>query len=364
MSEFISDVALIEVHLDHVDLNEWQQPHLPTNDQAKDCIESIFIPAWNNRPTVAPPIVTLNDVGILTDKNLMAVIASPGVGKSSICESVVANILNQDADCLGFKVATHCHNAIYIDFERTNLDVWNSFQRMNKRAGIKYGTATTGVILAGMRSIPRLKERLEAIVYLLANNICDLLLLDGAGDLVTDTNDLLQAIECRIFLRELTVKYNVSIFTTLHPNPGSFKPRGHIGSEITREAECVLLAKPYEGDCRIITSEFDYGKNRNNAPIQSGYKWSDEEKMFISVDIEMLTPQGKNDAKVAAKMVNLERIAKAVLVPPIAMKNTELLKAIMEMEGNSKATAKRIVEGLLDGDIISKGVDGYYRLIV
>ncbi len=354
---------------DGEDMDSWQPMQLQAveiniSETAANNHEAIFIPTWENRPIEAPPIITLNDVGILTDKNLMAIIASPGVGKSSICESIVANILNREADCLGFKVSDHCHDAIYIDFERTNLDVWNSFNRMNKRAGVKYGEETPGVILAGMRSIPRLKERLEAIVFLLENNPCDLLLLDGAGDLVTDTNDLLQAIECRIFLRELTVKYNVSIFTTLHPNPGSFKPRGHIGGEITREVECCLLAKTYEGDCRIITSEFDYGKNRNNAPIQGGYKWSDEKKMFISVDIEQVSPQGKKDVRAAAKLAYNERIAKVVLAPPTALKNGELIKAIMKMEGNSKATAKRILDNLIDMDIISKSDDGYYRFIV
>jgi DNA-binding IclR family transcriptional regulator len=36
----------------------------------------------------------------------------------------------------------------------------------------------------------------------------------------------------------------------------------------------------------------------------------------------------------------------------------------MKMEGNSKATAKRLLDSLLDEDIISKSDDGYYRLIV
>src|SRR5205807_8960626 len=114
-----------------------------------------------------------------------------------------------------------------------------SFYRMCRRAGKNPGDPTNNVLIAGLRAIPRLDERLTTIGRLLKDNPCSLLLIDGLGDLVTDSNDLLQAIECRIWLREITVKYSTSILTTIHPNPNTNKPRGHIGSEGHRESECV-----------------------------------------------------------------------------------------------------------------------------
>lgn len=248
---------------------------------------SVFIPTWDNRPEEKPAVLSLNGVSLLSHQNVCAVIASPGVGKSSICEAVLAYHLNPSVDCLGIEGDPGFVGAIYVDFERTNLDVWNSFYRMAKRAQIPRGSNIKNVKIAGLRAVPRLNERLIIVEELLKEHPCSLLILDGAGDLVTDPNDLMQAVECRIWMREITVKYNLSIFTTLHPNPNSEKPRGHIGSEICREAESVLLAKSTDGDVRILTSDFEHGKTRNGPSAISAFQWDDEVSMFISTDVPL-----------------------------------------------------------------------------
>ena len=40
----------------------------------------------------------------LTDGNIGTIVAEPGSGKSPICESILANVLNNDCEALGFKV--------------------------------------------------------------------------------------------------------------------------------------------------------------------------------------------------------------------------------------------------------------------
>lgn len=329
---------------------------LPLNDL-------VFLPNWKNKPKEQPAVLTLNGVPILSHQNTAAVIAAPGYGKSSICEASAASYVNPYADCLGLQANKECEGVIVIDFERTNIDVWNSFYRASKRAGAYYGQEINNVVFAGMRSIPRLQERLEAIESLLMNNPCSFLILDGAGDMVTDTNDLPQAIECRIFLRELTVKYNLSILTTLHPNPGSFKPRGHIGSEILREAECVLVVKNIEGDCKLLTTDFDHGKNRNSSRASAAYKWNEEKKMFLSVDIDEVRAS-KQDARDEVKMEWTKNQAKKVLPPPTSLKNNDLIAAIMKTVMKSESTAKRLVRDMVGWGFIEKGEDLYYRLIV
>jgi hypothetical protein len=247
--------------------------------------EKVFIPTWNNRPEELPAVLMLNGTSILTHQNIAAVIADPGMGKSSLCEAICAVHLNNNIDALGFQGDPDYKGIVYADFERTNLDVWNSFNRMARRAQVPQGCEISNIVIAGMRSVPRLAERMAAIESLLTAHPCSLLLLDGAGDLVTDTNDINQAVECRIWLRELTVKFNLSIFTTIHPNPGTDKPRGHIGSEVVREAECVILAKRTEYDINLLTTDFAHGKNRNNKKFTTAYYWNDEEKMFTATEV-------------------------------------------------------------------------------
>lgn len=325
--------------------------------------KNVFIPTWENKPEEAEAILSYNGSPILTNQNTTGIIAAPGMGKSSLAEAVAASFLNPDADALGFAVNQNCTGILIIDNERTTHDVWNSFYRMCKRAKIPFGAAIKkNVTLAGLRAVPRLKERLATIEFLLTQKTYGLLILDGAGDLVTDSNDLLQAIECRIWLREQTSKHNISILTTIHPNPNTNKPRGHIGSEVHRECECVLLAKSMDGDVRVLTSDFEFGKNRNHAHVTGAYRWSDEAKMFVTADVDSIA-EVREKAKSDRRRNEVERIYLKTIPPPKSKNYTELYSAVVEEEQCSEPTAKRRVREMVDFGFIKKYNDGLYRAV-
>ena len=110
----------------------------PTTDEYNDEEdEEVFCPNWNNRPIQQPPIVSINGVSFLTQDNIGVLVATVGYGKSSIFESILSNVLNKDCDCLGFEVGDSVKKAMFIDIERTQFDVWDSWYRMIKRAEIK-----------------------------------------------------------------------------------------------------------------------------------------------------------------------------------------------------------------------------------
>ena len=257
-------------------------------------IERVFIPTADNRPPELKPIVMINDVPILTHQNISAIIASPGSGKSSVCEAICSAAINPNSDNLGFKVSQEITRTLFIDTERVNMDVWNSYDRINRRAETKDSDKS---IIVGLRDIPRLEERRAAIVKLIERYEPQLLVIDGAGDMVTDTNSLEQAIECRIWFRELTTKYQLSIMTTLHPNKGTNNPRGHIGAEILREAHAVFTIQT-DGDVKTLTNDFTHGKNRNGALISTSYSWNNEAHMFLSCDAP-INPTKKIEPHVA-----------------------------------------------------------------
>lgn len=331
----------------------------PSTDELNT--KNVFIPDWTNRPEELPGVLKLGGTTILTHQNTGALIANPGAGKSSAIEAIAASFLNPAVDNLGFEVDPACAGIIVVDNERTNADVWNSFSRVCRRAGIEPGEDMTNVKIAGLRSVARLPERMRVIHHLLDNNPCGLLLLDGAGDLVLDTNDLAQAIECRIWLRELTVKYNLSIFVTLHPNPGSEKPRGHQGSEICREAESVLLAKPFDGDTKIITSDFEHGKNRNNPKLTTAYRWSDENRMFLSVEYEDAVAS-KSSAQDQKRRANSKALAASILAGQKALKHADFVGSIMDKSSCKESSAKTRIREMTSWGYVQKGEDDRYRL--
>lgn len=321
-------------------------------------MDRVFIPKWDNKPVETPPILSVGGTPILTHQNLMAIIATPGGGKSSNMEAILSSQINPAADNLSYTSSTQCRGAIWVDNERTNTDVWNSFHRLCRRAGISEGNTPENILIAGMRSIARLDARKKAIETLLLSNPCSLLLIDGAGDLVNDTNDLQEAIECRVWLREMTVQYDISIVVTLHPNPGTCKPRGHQGSEICREAESVLLLKPYEGDLRLITTDFEHGKNRNNMKITTAFTWSEDLKMFVTAEYDGFAASPGS----AKKQRELNDLAAAVLPAPTSMRYVDLVASIKKIQNCSDKTAKRRITDMMAAEIIETGDDGYYRM--
>src|SRR5438552_6440402 len=58
----------------------------------------VYFPDWTNRPAEYPPVITLNGTGVLTYQNISAIIAAPGLGKTSVCEGVIASYLNAECD--------------------------------------------------------------------------------------------------------------------------------------------------------------------------------------------------------------------------------------------------------------------------
>lgn len=335
------------------------QPEQP----AGDILKGVYIPNWDNRPEEKQPLITLDGTGILTHQNITSSIAKPGMGKSSIVEANVSSVLNPDCDCLGFAVDPMVKRLLVIDTERTDTDVWNSFYRAHKRAGIDRHKNTDNITIAGLRFVARVEQRRKIIEQFIIEKEPTIVIIDGAADLVNDTNNLEEAIACRAWMRDLTVIYQVSIFLTLHPNPASDKPRGHLGSELCRESECVLLIKPYDDNTRIITSDFEHGKNRNNPKLTTAYRWSEEAKMFVSADynevqINKLKRKGVSDRD---KLVN---IVKEILPAPNAMKHDELKTVIEEKYEVSDKTARRRITDMIEMTVIKKHDDGYYRMII
>jgi len=242
--------------------------------------DDVFIPNKDNKPPALKPIISINGVPILTHQNLTSIIAAPGSGKSSICEAICSAAINPNTDNLGIELSNEITKVLFFDTERVNVDVWNGYERMNRRAESKDSDRAQ---IIGLRMIPETAKRRAMIEQLIDEYKPQLIILDGAGDMVTDTNSLEQAIECRIWFRKLTCKYNLSILTTLHPNKGSSTPRGHIGSEILRESHGVLIIET-DGETKTLTNDFSHGKNRNGAKVSTSFSWSDEKRMFVSCE--------------------------------------------------------------------------------
>jgi len=326
-----------------------------------EILKGLFIPTWDNKPPYRKPILSINGTSVLSFQNISCIIAQPGAGKSSTNESIISSVINKECDSLGFE--TSIESVMYIDFERTEEDVWNSFDRVMRRAKVSKGTKLDNIQIISFRNIPKAKDRKDRIELLLEHYKPELLLLDGVGDLVDDTNSLEQAIECKNWIRSITSKFNVSILTTLHPNKGTLTPRGHIGSEILRESEGVLAITKDVNEVRTLTSDFEHGKARNGGHATTCFEWSDNENMFISTDIITkvrnikLTPQEKLTHE---ELISLVRITHEIPLNAEATKTkvTEYLKSFVSYVKTSNKDIIEFIKFLENNNYLTKAKDG------
>lgn len=314
-------------------------------------LENIFIPNWDNKPPFKEPVLKLGNEPILSYQNISCIIAQPGAGKSSTMESIVSSVINKESDNLGF--STNVSSVLYIDFERTETDVWNSFYRTMQRAKIEQGRKLEKIKVVSFRNIPTAEKRKEKIIELLTAYKSEILLLDGVADLVNDTNSLSEAIECKNWLRHVTATYNVSVFTTLHPNKGTSTPRGHIGSEILREAENVLLITVNKDKSRTLTTDFAHGKSRNGKHANSSFIWSDELMMFVSTDFvesERKIKEAPQDKFEHQELINLVSIThpKKLTASETLDKLTNYLKSNVKYVKTDNNSIKSFLRFLVD----------------
>ena len=206
-----------------------------------------------------------------------------------------------------------------------------------RRAKVEKPEINKRITFANLKAVA-LSERICYTEKLLKDNPeIGLVLFDGGSDFVMDVNDAQQIVKFSDWINS----YNplISEVITLHTNPTDNKPRGHLGSELLRRAESVLLLRKLDDKVREITTKFEFGKVRNDDDsIQTYYQWCASHNMFISTDY---TPP---------KPVNQEREeGYKELVSKIFEGRTQvsygyMLGIIMEQKQVKDERAKKIVQ--------------------
>jgi hypothetical protein len=256
---------------------------LPDNILVGD--SRVFYPDWTNQPPPSEPIISIDNKRVLSQGGYMAIVSRAGAGKSSICEAIISQVINPQCDALGFQVSLtdNRYKCLYIDTERTPQDTWLSWERMMRRARVEKPEIDKRITFANLKAVA-LSERICYTEKLLKDNPeIGLVLFDGGSDFVMDVNDAQQIVKFSDWINS----YNplISEVITLHTNPTDNKPRGHLGSELLRRAESVLLLRKLDDKVREITTKFEFGKVRNDDDsIQTYYQWCASHNMFISTD--------------------------------------------------------------------------------
>ena len=84
---------------------------------------------------------------------------------------------------------------------------------------------------------------------------------------------------------------------------------------LLRESENCFVIRSNADGVRTITTDFEYGKNRNSGIIEHSFKWGDNEHMFISCDAPIGTSRKKLKAEDLTNEETIELINKALPEP-------------------------------------------------
>ena len=247
-----------------------------------------FVWSWDNKPPTQITTLKLNGTRLLSRGNTLLLTAKIGVGKSSVCEAICSNHLNNNCDSLGLSVQLpeHRNKIAFFDTEQSIDDMWDSGERIMRRAGIRPGTNISDKLLHINIKHLAFGERISYVNSIITENSdIGMVVIDGASDFMVDTNSIHEAVKFHDWLN--TFHPAISIVVSVHTNQTDDKPRGHIGGEMMRKAKAVVLLKKLEGGNRVITTDFAHGKNRTgNDQLTAHYKYSEEENMFISTEGE------------------------------------------------------------------------------
>ena len=232
------------------------------------------------------PVLTIDDNNILSNGNILVLAGKVKTGKSAVLYSIIAgaiqNILTS-VDTLGISVSVNTtKNAVlHFDTEQSDYDLHHRLMSTLRRANLdKRPDFFQSYHILEFTLWERLKyiEEMMEFNYLKHGGI-HIVLVDGVADLVQSVNDEEKSNKVVDLFHRLASEYNCPIVLVVHLNPDGMKTRGHLGSQLDRKAESVIIIER-EGD--VCTINPKYCRNANALDISlKQFKWDNDKNLHV-----------------------------------------------------------------------------------
>ena len=314
---------------------------------------------FKNPPPIAQMIVSVNDVPLGTQGNLLCITGGEGTGKSNYVAALIAGAIRPtgtDVDALGVTLHENSRNkaVLFYDTEQSEVHISNLLRRCGREAMPEWFKA---YCLTGMSR----KERLLSIIqsldkYHYQYGGVHLVVIDGIADLIKCANDEAESIAVVEELYRLAGIYKMCIVTVLHFIPNGLKLRGHLGSELQRKAAAILSI---EKDSDPAVSVVKALKVRDGSPLDvpiMQFSWDKEKAMHVYLGEK---PKEEKDKR---KEDELVAVAKEVFSRRRFVTYVELAEEIQSILEVRERTAKSYIRFMREKEIILKSSDNqsYY----
>jgi hypothetical protein len=246
----------------------------------------VFVPTKDNKPEWTQAGISWHGYDFAKVGSISVLVASGGSGKSHFVEMLAAAHLT-DRQTMGFKTDPDMKMAI-IDGERNKEELHEAWERLCRRVGrdLPYP------VYYGITAIADFADKMRVIEKIVDDGGYKLLIIDGIGDLIFDSNNLLETRHVlRVWLKPLVEQRNLTVLCTIHDNPDKLntnteKPQGHTGRELTKLANSVInLTYDKKTTLRKVYNTGFFGKMRHGpANLESFFRWDDDLKMMVEAD--------------------------------------------------------------------------------
>ena len=309
----------------------------------------------DNPPPEEPWAFKLAGVEVAHCGNIITVAAAVKSGKSSVISAMMASMMSSiGQDYLGFEGNNPGGKAVlHYDTEQSRGDHYHMMMRALRRADLQ---APPSWFSSYSLTLLDPAERRAAISAMArkaaANSGLHSLFIDGVADLVFDVNDLAEACGLVADLHKLATETGCVIVTALHHNPGGEKTRGHLGSQIERKSESVLVLRK-DGETTSISCKPARRQeiSGDKAPC---FSWDKEAAMHLLTQSKAATADDR-------KRVELRTLADEVFGDQGHLKWVALKNAIMVARDCSQNTASTRINEMRKLGVIKQSIMGNYE---
>ena len=246
---------------------------------------------------------------------------------------------------------------IYVDSERNNSEqLPYALQSIQINAGYEKKAHPPNFDYCSLLNVPR-KERFRTLTEALEVLIIDkskptVVVLDVSTDCLEDFNQISPSMELIDSMNEAINKDNIMFICLIHENPGSYKARGHFGTELMNKASTAMqVTLEKEGDLDTGLIKVSYLKCRSSIKHQPFYaKYCNEIKglkLATPEDVEQL----KNSRKIKAKSDDIIEAIKSILVRGDSYSRVEFIQKLRVMLNASERTIEERLKKVLESKL-------------
>lgn len=307
---------------------------------------------FNNPPPDVQTIISINDVPIGTQGNLLCITGSEGSGKSNYSNSLIAGAINTaqlNVDILGTTVSPNKNNKTILlyDTEQSEVQLYKNFLNIQKRSKrVDMPVSFKAYCLTGMSRVERMQAIVQSMDKYYYEGGIHLVIIDGIADLISSVNDEMESIRIVDELYRLAAIYKTCIVCVLHFVPSGLKLRGHLGSELQRKAAAIVSI---EKDSTPNISVIKALKVRDGSPLDVPliqFEWNKELGMHTYLG------EKTKEEKDKRKELELIHVTKRIFKKQTYFTYTGLCEEIQSLLDVKERTAKSYIKFMREKEII------------